>query len=191
MRNCACGEGMRAGAGRSVLSWQGPAAARSAPVTVHGPPRTTGKPPSHLGPADAATLATAGCNVGGPSRKTQTAGQLPQPYANHTATGTRPLADRTRTNYQRERLTETDTPTPAAAEQTQRQTGRPYGDWQHHTPIKLLQKQHPDHKQTTRKPANTKRAVHAQCKGQRGNGIPKVGDTMVRHSRRRQHPCTQ
>ena len=50
MRSCSGGEGMRAAAGRSVLSWQEPAAAQSAPVMVHGPPRTTGKRPLHPGP---------------------------------------------------------------------------------------------------------------------------------------------
>ena len=124
-RSCACCEGMRAGARRSVLCWQWPAAAGSAPVTVHGPPRTTGKPPAHPGPASAAAWATTSCNVAGQATNTATAGRLPQPYANHTAMGTGQLADRTRTNYQHQRLTEADAPTPAAARQTRRRRSQP------------------------------------------------------------------
>ena len=164
MRSCACGEGTRAGAGKSVLSWQGQAATSSTPVTVHGPPRTTGKPQPDPGPADAAAWATTGCNVAGPSTGTPTSRRQPQPYANHTATGTRLLAERTRINYQHQRLTKTDAPTPTAARQTPRRTSRPYGDWHPGAPTKLLQNQQPHHKQTARKPANTKPAGHARVK---------------------------
>ena len=88
------------GRGRQInTSLAGPTAASSDPVTVPGPPRATDRPPPHLGPVRAVAWATTGCNLAGPSTRTQTARRLPQPYTNRTATGSRLLTGHTRTNY--------------------------------------------------------------------------------------------
>ena len=92
----------------------------------------------------------------------------PDVCQNHTEN--RLLADHTRTRYRHRVPTRTSTLTPAAARQSQRQTSQPYGGWHHQAPTTLLQKQHPDRKQTTRKPATTETAGHARVK--RGTASP-------------------
>ena len=137
--SCACTEGRRAGASRSVLSWQRATAASNGAFTIHGPPWAMGQPPPHPGPAGAAPWATTGCNVVGPPTGTRTARWVPKLYANHATTGNLPLTDHTRTNYQHQRPTKTSTPTPVALRQARRQTSRPYGDWHRQATTTLLQ----------------------------------------------------
>ena len=156
---------------------------RRHPGDLHGPLSTTKQPPTHPGPTNAAAWPATGCDVGGPSTSTPTAGRPPQ---NHPPTAppqaTQNLASGTTTHQEDHAGAGSGTTSPTANQPTMRRLAPPNTDHAAIAPTPRLQT---DHTQTG------KNRTGGTCKGQNRNGVLRTGDTMVRHARRRPHPQTQ
>ena len=159
------------------------------PSKLHGPPRASEQPQPRPGTADAAAWATNSCNMEGPSTSTSTAGRVPH---NHPPTAPPQQPDGSLAAHNQTTSTTTDQndradvgsgTTGLTANQPTIRGLAPAGT--DHTAIEPTARTQTHHTQTGQY------GTFQTCKGQKGNGVLRTGDTMLRHARQRPHAQTQ